>query len=236
MSDDKANIDRQAALHAALAKAQGVMRNPDRNRTVTVKMEAGGSYTFDYATLDNIIDTARKALSDNGIAVVQCLDRDAQGGNVLITRLLHKDGGVMVNEMPVDLPKARKFMRNGQEVVIEPRIQEIGSVITYARRYAICAMLNIAAEEDDDGTAGQERDAKPRAPAGAKDKAPGAREKFVAVRTRIQKAKDAIELAAVLLEEKGALLEIKKASEAGYAELIKLSADRELEFQAGEEK
>lgn len=216
----------QANLHAALAKAQGAMRNPERNRTVTVKTDKG-SYTFDYATLDNIIDTARKALSDNGLAVSQALERDQNGASVMITRILHKDGGVLVNEMPITLPAPDERGR-------PPKIQELGSIITYARRYALCSLLNIAAEEDDDGNEGRDRDAKPRQPAGARDAKDGTRDAFKRIRQAMLDAADAMALAHVVLTEKDALMEIKKVSETGYAELMKLKGDREAAFAKGE--
>jgi len=220
--DDPRHIDRQAALYGALAKAQGQMKNPDRNRTVNVRSDKG-NYSFDYATLDNIIDTARKALSDNGIAVIQMLDRDLSGASVLVTRLVHSGGGMMMNEMPIALPAPDDRGR-------PPKIQELGSVITYARRYSICAMLNIAAEEDDDGNSGAATTA-PRAPAAklpaAKPEEGGdSRTMFKLIRDEIGAAKDAIAVAGVLLKHKDSLLEIKKISEAGYAQLMKHSEDR----------
>ena len=217
---------KHAALFAALAKAQGQMKNPERNRTVTVRSDKG-SYTFDYATLDNIIDTCRKALSDNGLALSQALERDDHGVNVLVTRVMHSAGGVLVNYMPVNLPQPDERGR-------PPRIQEIGSVITYARRYALCAMLNVAAEEDDDGAAGEQRDTKARAPAPkAADGKDDARSAFKRVRAAITECTDAMSLAKILLTEKDALMEIKRTSEAAYSEIMKLKTDKETAFGAG---
>lgn len=218
-----------AALFAALAKAQGAMKNPERNRTVTVKTSSGPSYTFDYATLDNIIDTARKALSDNGIAVSQCLERDQNGASVLITRLLHAEGGVLVNEMPVTLPQPDERGR-------QPRIQELGSVITYARRYALCAILNIAAEEDDDGAAGESRDTKARAAAPKADAKDDVRSAYKTLRDAINASADPMALAKVLLDGKSALAEIKQVSEAAYGELMKSVADKKAAYEQQEAK
>tara|TARA_R110000868_G_scaffold104662_5_gene288486 strand:- start:651 stop:1337 length:687 start_codon:yes stop_codon:yes gene_type:complete len=220
--------DRQALLYGALAKAQGAMSNPDRNRTVTVRSDKG-NYSFDYATLDNIIDTARKALSTNGISVVQMLERDDTGATVMVTRLLHSGGGMIMNEMPISLPGPDDRGR-------PPKIQELGSIITYARRYAICAMLNIAAEEDDDGNSGTAtaKDRKPEPPPAKKAEdaaASGTREAFKAIRDEILAAKDAIGIADVILRNKAALLKIKETSEAGYSQLIKLSEDRAAELK-----
>lgn len=225
---EDSKVEEQAKLHASLAKAQGAMKNPERNRTVTVRSDKG-SYTFDYATLDNIIDTARKALSDNGIAVSQCLARDQNGASVLVTRLLHADGGTLVNEMPVTLPQPDERGR-------QPRIQELGSVITYARRYALCAMLNIAAEEDDDGAAGESRDTKSRAatPSKADPKADAkddVRSAYKTMRDAINASADPMALAKILLDGKSTLAEIKQVSEAAYSELMKSVADKKASYE-----
>jgi hypothetical protein len=204
-------VARQAKLHAALATAQGAMKNPERNRTVHVRTDKG-SYTFDYATLDSIIDGAREALSKNGIAVTQALERTHDGQTVMVTRLLHKDGGCLVSELPVDLP------RGG-------RIQELGSLITYARRYALCAILNIAAEEDDDGAGSDKKASGPRgqppAPAPKAPEAGSPRAEYKRIMAEMQAAEDAVGLAQVLLDNKDAILKVKEASEEGYDKLMR---------------
>ena len=209
--ENELQVARQAKLHAALAAAQGQMKNPERNRTVTVKTQNGPSYTFDYATLDSIIEGAREALSKNGIAVSQALERGHDGNSVMVTRLLHSGGGCLVSELPVDLP------RGG-------RIQELGSLITYARRYALCAILNIAAEEDDDG-AGPDKKAigprgEPQAPAPKAPAAGSPRAEYKRILTEMQDAEDAVGLAQVLLDNKDAILKVKAASEEGYNKLM----------------
>lgn len=217
-------VARQAKLHAALATAQGQMTNPERNRTVHVRSEKG-SYTFDYATLDSIIDGARKALSSNGIAVSQALERGHDGQPVLVTRLLHKDGGTLVTELPVDLPKGG-------------RIQELGSLITYARRYALCAILNIAAEEDDDGTERKAATApKGQAPRPQATQAPdgSARAEYKRILAEMEAAEDAINLAEVLLNNKDAILKVKAASEDGYQALMKAKDRIANAFAGGKE-
>lgn len=127
------------ALAAALAKAQAAFPPITRDKTVTVQTRqkpdgsGGGSYTFKYAPLDSILNATRKPLSDNGLAVLQLLDED-----VLVTSLLHSSGAILSGRTPIPAAEG---------------IQAYGSAITYLRRYAIQALLGIAAEEDDDGNA-----------------------------------------------------------------------------------
>jgi len=114
-------------ITAALVKAQGAMK--------TVKFDRENShYRNKYASLASFIDTIRGPLSENGLAYTQTTEiRD--GGFVLVTTLRHVSGQWIGGEYP--LPVAAKP-------------QELGSAITYARRYALSALLCIAADEDDD--------------------------------------------------------------------------------------
>jgi hypothetical protein len=118
----------------ALVRAQAAMENPARNRSVQVRTQAG-AYTFRYATLDKITDLTRRVLADNGLCVLQPIV-STERGPALVTRLLHESGQWM--ECEIGLPPL------GQNP------QAFGSVVTYVRRYSISAMLNIAADEDDD--------------------------------------------------------------------------------------
>jgi hypothetical protein len=119
------------ALAGALAKAQTEFAPVNRSKTVTVQTKTGGSYKFAYAPLDTILAAVREPLSKNGLVLVQMLDEGA-----LVTTLLHESGASIGGR--VDLPATTD-------------IQGFGSAITYLRRYAIQALLGIAAEEDDDG-------------------------------------------------------------------------------------
>jgi len=139
-----------ADLAAALAKAQGVFVNPPRNREVKVKTKAGDTYTFAYATLDGIMDMVRGPLAANGLALVHSLGQDEQGP-ICETRLIHASGQWMGTWVPV-------IVADGANA------QGWGGAITYARRYGLCSLLSIAADEDDDanGACGNVASASPR--------------------------------------------------------------------------
>lgn len=122
-------------LAASLAKAQAAFPAIPRDRKVTVKTRSGDQYTFKYAPLDTILSAVRAPLSANGLAISQMLEGDA-----LVTVLLHESGAHLQGTVP--LPH-----NNGDTV------QQLGSAITYLRRYALQAILGIASEEDDDGNA-----------------------------------------------------------------------------------
>lgn len=120
-----------AELNAALAKAQAEFPAIKREKTVNT-----GSYSYSYASLDGILEAVREPLSKNGLALVQLLD-----GQGIRTELRHEAGGVIGATFP--LPH------------VPEKPQELGSMLTYLRRYAVVAILGIAPEEDDDGAAAQ---------------------------------------------------------------------------------
>ena len=92
-----------------------------------------------YASLDSVLDAVTPALCKHGLVIVQPL----QPGRILHTHLYHESGEVMTSMF--ELPDISD-------------IQKIGSTLTYARRYSVCALLGITADEDSDGNAGKSGD------------------------------------------------------------------------------
>lgn len=89
-----------------------------------------------YATLPACLDAARKTLARHSLAVLQMVYPDPDR---LVTRIVHASGN---------------FIEDGGVPLLcenKSNPQKMGSAITYARRYGLCAMLCIVGEEDDDG-------------------------------------------------------------------------------------
>lgn len=124
-------------LFGALALAQGAFQPITKNRTVTVKPEGKASYTFDYATLDQVLAATVPALSANGLALLQPFYHGPNGLE-LRTILAHSSGARL--EAVTELPKSNT-------------IQAAGSALTYLKRYQVQAILGVSSEEDDDGNA-----------------------------------------------------------------------------------
>jgi hypothetical protein len=122
----------------ALVKAQTAIKAPTKNREVEVKMRTGGKYKFRYATLDSVIEHVRKPLTENGLWFIQTA-ASREDVAVMETMLMHKSGQWIKGEQPLRI--------DGQGN------QEVGSAVTYAKRYGLCAMLGLAADEDDDANA-----------------------------------------------------------------------------------
>ena len=90
-----------------------------------------------YASLKSVMAACRDALLDNGIWLCQYpVPVDTPGCLGLVTKLTHAESGQWQSSLAVvPLPKA------------DP--QGMGSAITYARRYALTAMLSMVTEDDD---------------------------------------------------------------------------------------
>ena len=123
-------------LMTALAKAQGAIGDITRDRVVTVRSQKG-SYQFKYATLSNIIKGIKKALSDNGIAYTQVLTWHREDRLYYLTTNLHCKNQFISSVTPL--------ISSGHGN------QEFGSALTYMKRYALAALVGVAADEDDDG-------------------------------------------------------------------------------------
>lgn len=134
-------------LAAALAKAQGQL-------TPAAKDADNPFFKSSYATLDSIWRVARAPLSSNGLAVVQIPMYD-ESGMYLITTLMHASGQWLRSYYRINPVKA------------DP--QGIGSALTYARRYALAAIVGVTtADEDDDGNAASQTDKNTITPAQAR--------------------------------------------------------------------
>ena len=123
----------------ALAKAQISIDTVVKENKAIVKSKKGSasSYQYNYASLDAVWNACKKALSDNGLAIVQT--PSTNGNLVTITTLLsHESGEWIKGDLTIPSPG------NGP--------QDFGSAITYGRRYSLTAILCIAPEKpDDDG-------------------------------------------------------------------------------------
>ncbi len=130
-----------AALAAALSKAQSAI-------TGALKDSANPFFKSKYADLAACWDACRQQLAANNLAVIQTTEV-TEAGTVLVTTLAHSSGEWMRGYLPVLTKDAGP---QGQ-----------GSGLTYARRYALAAIVGLA-QIDDDGEAAQARGKKEPTP------------------------------------------------------------------------
>lgn len=128
-------------LYAAIAKVQAEMPRLVKNSEANT-----GKFGYKYITLDAIWDAIRPLLTKHGLIVLNMMD-----GERLKTVLIHVESGEEVSCL---------FPINTNQPP-----QQLGSAFTYARRYALCALLQIVADKDDDATAAMASPAPSKPPA-----------------------------------------------------------------------
>ena len=105
-----------------------------------------------YADISDVLDAINPVLIDCNLSVT-CFP---SGGNNLVGLLLHSSGEFMRTEFDIHaVPEYLKEKKKGSDEVIwraaNPHItpQALGSALTYARRYFILSVLNLATADDD---------------------------------------------------------------------------------------
>ena len=123
-------------LAPALVAALGELDDIARTRTADA-----GTYRYQYAELADVLAHVRGPLAAHGLAVSQ--GPQVLDGVVEVTTRVWHISGQWLEAAPLRLPAGNTA-------------QSTGSAITYARRYALMAVLGLAAE-DDDGASAAER-------------------------------------------------------------------------------
>ena len=134
-------------LIKALLTAQSGLHNLSKNAQ---------GYGYEYLTLDKLITETRDILTENDLVIVQTID-----SGDLVTTMYHKSGEKLESKYTL------------QEVAVGKAnaAQQYGAAITYARRYSLAAMLNIA-QADDDAAGAPDVKAKPKKKAAKKPEQP----------------------------------------------------------------
>lgn len=121
------------SLAAALAAFQQELPKVNKGNTANT-----GTYSYRYADLADVSTLVLPLLGKHGLSFSAKPTLDDAGRFVLEYTLRHEGGEFDVGRYPLSA--------NGTP-------QQIGSSISYARRYALCSVTGIAPDEDDDGAA-----------------------------------------------------------------------------------
>lgn len=130
-------------ISGALAKAQAEFGRLIADKSVKNK---DGTPRYSYADLGDALEACRSCLNKHEIAVVQMPAATQRNGIEVTTVLVHSSGEWLRSD-PLFMP-------------VSGGAQDVGSAITYGRRYSLLAMVGLA-PEDDDGAKAQ--GAKPKA-------------------------------------------------------------------------
>lgn len=127
-------------LATALAKAQGQIEGAKKD-------SANPFFKSTYADLASVWDACRRQLSSNGLSVTQCPE-ESESGISVETMLMHSSGQWISGRYSMPVSKVDA--------------QAVGSAITYARRYALAAIVGIAPEDDDGNKAVKAKPEQPK--------------------------------------------------------------------------
>lgn len=119
----------------ALYKALGLFR---KNIKQPVKDGKNPYFKSSYVTLEGVIKSVDEAMNGTGLSFVQEV-ATINGLPSVRNMLMHEDGGTMATEW-LSLP-----LKQGATP------QDVGSLITYAKRYQLAGFMGISSDVDDDG-------------------------------------------------------------------------------------
>jgi len=109
-----------------------------RNIPCSIERDAtasGGSFSYDYTTLDTLIEHVKEPLNEQNLTLTQS-NQTIDEKPHCVTTLIHSSGQWLRSETMLCLSSN------------DP--QDFGKAMTYARRYSLSALLGIASEQDDD--------------------------------------------------------------------------------------
>lgn len=115
-------------IAVALSKAQ-------KNIGAAAKGAANPFFKSKYADLGSVMEACKEALNAEGITVLQPVTTTLEGKHAVETVLLHESGEFISSVMTLELTKTN--------------MQDLGSAITYARRYSLQSLAFIPSEDDD---------------------------------------------------------------------------------------
>jgi hypothetical protein len=133
--ESSSSLDQLFAAHAACT-AQ--LRNAPRTCiSHFAKKDRNGNPIPDYADLATIFDVIRPSLAANKLSITQSFAPFGTDGNMmLVTTMGHASG---------------QFQRSFLPMKGNVPPQQLAAAATYLKRVALCALVGIAADDDDDG-------------------------------------------------------------------------------------
>jgi len=125
----------------ALARLQSTLPEVGKGHTAEVETKTGRKYSYTFADLADVTAAVMPKLAELGLSFSAMPTLSEDGRFVLRYLLRHTSGDSDGGDYPLPDP-------------MRASAQEIGSAITYARRYSLTAVTGLApGGEDDDGKA-----------------------------------------------------------------------------------
>lgn len=128
-----------ASLAKALAQVQAAIPCVAKDNVGVVKSDKA-NYKYNYADLSDVTAAILPLLGRNGLAWTTLPMLTTEGRFVLRYTLMHSSGESVSGDYPLPDPS-------------RATPQQIGSALTYGRRYSLCAVTGVAPGGDDDDAA-----------------------------------------------------------------------------------
>jgi ERF superfamily len=116
-----------------------------------------GRYKYRYVSLGAVLEEVKRVCQEHGLAISQIPSGTAESVTVT-TMLIHVESGQVLTFDPVVMPMPARAVEIGgrEEIAGTPMLmpataQDVGGVITYARRYALVTLFAMEVEDDDAG-------------------------------------------------------------------------------------
>lgn len=129
-------LNYRAEFNKSLAKFRQQVKAPSKNGHVSYK-----STHYDYVLLDDLIKSIDEGAKDTGLSWRQ--EAETVKGGVKVRTIISHDSGYDYTSPWITLGSGTAP-------------QDVGSAITYAKRYSLGTTFGVSSESDDDGEAAQE--------------------------------------------------------------------------------
>ena len=126
-------------LAAALCRALPEIPEIEKNQTATIRPKPGDSwkaYQYKYADLGAILSATTKPLAKEGLVVVWP-STPVENTVILTATMMHSESG--------------EFLKAAMRLPVCGNMKDLGSAITYIKRYLYLLLVPVVAEADDDG-------------------------------------------------------------------------------------
>ena len=130
-------LTEQQELVEALIKAQKEFPTMGKTKQVGV-----GSYGYSYLPLEQMLSLVTPVLLQNDLSLSQGFSYTPTGETLLVTKLLHKGGGIIESQLPLFL--SQKDMDHPKK----SQTHTWGGSVTYQRRYSIKLILGLETDMD----------------------------------------------------------------------------------------
>ena len=121
----------------ALQKAQAEFPSLAKTKQVGV-----GNFGYSYLPLEQMLSLVTPVLLKNDLCLSQGFGCSPTGETLIVTRLIHKSGGMIKSELPIFLPE--RDMANPKK----NQTHLWGGAVTYQRRYSIKLILGLETDMD----------------------------------------------------------------------------------------